>query len=344
MAHCDAFLRTHLHDYVNPDVSKRDISSALAAFTDLRPHRSTFVHNDGRQEELVNIDGTIPVNYKRVTYNIPICIYLAKNHPAEPPMGFVKPTQAMSIKPGKHVDSSGRIYLPYLHEWTPHSSDLMGMISILTIVFGEESPVFSKAVSTPYPTTVPPTIPIPTVYPEPFKQSDGTDLERQIKASLQSSVEENVNRRVGEIWAQVDAEMTTLRKTHEDLEQGKQRLDEMLKKSDRETDKVKQASAVLLEKHAQINEAITQLENRDKVDIDSAIVPSTPLYKQLLNAFAEEQAVEDAIFLLAEGLKKHTIDLDVFLKEVRELSRRQFLLRATVQKCRQVAKLPPLTV
>lgn len=63
----------------------------------------------------------------------------------------------MSIKPGKHVDSSGRIYLPYLHEWTPHHSDLMGMISILTIVFGEESPVFSKgsgaapATSTPYP-------------------------------------------------------------------------------------------------------------------------------------------------------------------------------------------------
>lgn len=86
MAYCDAYLRTHLQDYVNPDASKRDITNALATFTDLRPQKNTFHHNDGRQEDLVNISGTIPVNYKGSTYNIPICIYLSKNHPAEPPI------------------------------------------------------------------------------------------------------------------------------------------------------------------------------------------------------------------------------------------------------------------
>jgi len=32
-------------------------------------------------------------------------------------MIYVKPTANMQIKPGRHVDTSGRIYLPYLHEW-----------------------------------------------------------------------------------------------------------------------------------------------------------------------------------------------------------------------------------
>ena len=35
---------------------------------------------------------------------------------------------------------------------------------------------------------------------------------------------------------------------------------------------------------------------------------------RLLNAFAEEQATEDAIYYLGEALRKGVIDLDVFLK------------------------------
>lgn len=38
-------------------------------------------------------------------------------HPYNPPMCYVRPTIAMEIRPSKHVDNSGKIYLPYLHEW-----------------------------------------------------------------------------------------------------------------------------------------------------------------------------------------------------------------------------------
>ena len=51
------------------------------------------------------------------TYNIPVCLWLLDTYPYNPPMIFVKPTANMQIKPGRHVDMSGRIYLPYLHEW-----------------------------------------------------------------------------------------------------------------------------------------------------------------------------------------------------------------------------------
>jgi Vps23 core domain len=35
---------------------------------------------------------------------------------------------------------------------------------------------------------------------------------------------------------------------------------------------------------------------------------------RLLNAFAEEQATEDAIYYMGEALRKGVIELDVFLK------------------------------
>lgn len=60
---------------------------------------------------------------------------------------------------------------------------------------------------------------------------------------------------------------------------------------------------------------------------------------RLLNAFAEEAALEDAIYYMGDALRRGVIDLDVFLRQVRTLSRKQFMLRAIMQKCRQKAGL-----
>lgn len=61
-------------------------------------------------------------------YNIPICIWLMDTHPDVPPICYVKPTADMHVKISMYVDHSGKIYLPYLHDWnrvsfyTYHSS------------------------------------------------------------------------------------------------------------------------------------------------------------------------------------------------------------------------------
>lgn len=60
---------------------------------------------------------------------------------------------------------------------------------------------------------------------------------------------------------------------------------------------------------------------------------------RILNSYAEEAALEDTIYYVGEALRRGVIDLDVFLKQVRSLSRRQFMLRALMQKCRQKAGL-----
>lgn len=56
-------------------------------------------------------------------YNIPVCLWLLDTYPYNPPICFVKPTSAMMIKTGKHIDANGKIYLPYLHEWKHVSSN-----------------------------------------------------------------------------------------------------------------------------------------------------------------------------------------------------------------------------
>ena len=50
-------------------------------------------------------------------------------------------------------------------------------------------------------------------------------------------------------------------------------------------------------------------------------------------------AIQDAIYYLSEGQRKGVLDCDAFLKKVRELSRKQFVVRATMQKAREKAGL-----
>lgn len=73
-------------------------------------------------------------------------------HPYNAPICYVKPTPDMHIKVSMYVDHNGKIYLPYLHDWLPNSSDLLGLIQVMIVTFGEHPPVYSKPKEqAPYP-------------------------------------------------------------------------------------------------------------------------------------------------------------------------------------------------
>lgn len=72
---------------------------------------------------------------------------------------------------------------------------------------------------------------------------------------------------------------------------------------------------LLKRKDDELSEALEKMENQsENNDIDDVIVPTAPLYKQILNLYAEENAIEDTIFYLGEALRRGVIDLEVFLK------------------------------
>ncbi|KAK3696962.1 hypothetical protein RRG08_023153 [Elysia crispata] len=456
------FLSSSKYKYQNE--AKFDIMKTLAQYKDLRPSLDPFVFNDGSQKKLVQLEGTIPVTYKGNLYNIPISLWIQDTHPYNPPMVFVKPTSTMQIKPSQHVDANGKVDIPVLREWRHPASDLLTVVQVLILMFGDECPVFSRASnrgpprqqplaypgSTPYPTNpggMPmPGMPYPPVsnsgppgyppaggvpyppYPSaggqgfpnhgmtppypasgyppvsqgggiggyppypansgnlsypgsqapgptpyagpggyppvtqfnnhqpPFSSSnnvgnaahpplftrDGTVTEADVKASLLSAVEDKIKRRLKETFAQAQAEMDVLTKTQTDLNHGKQKLEQIISDLEKEKEEISKNIRLLSEKDEEVKEAIQKMEGQEEVNIDEAVVTTTPLYRQLVDAFAEEQAIEDAIYYLGEALRKNVIELESFLKRVRELSRKQFILRATIQKCREKAGLPPL--
>lgn len=384
-------LEQHLRaGYSYPDATKRDYLKAIEHFKNLNPRWEKFAFSDGRFKDLLSLEGTIPINYKGSSYNIPVCIWLAETHPHSPPMCFVKPTQDMQIKTSMYVDFNGKIYLPYLHDWNPANSDLVGLIQVMVCAFGEYPPVFSKRRSDappplpPYPTQMNPYMPMPgvgnpvatpyppmpaagvqvnpitpypspmyppmggikyppypTAQPSPASQpgNTGTIGEEHIKASLLSAVQDKLKMKLNEEYAQCKAEFDILKQTSGELNSGKAKINDLIDKLNKEKGDLERNISILKDREAELQKAITELEEQGDIDVDEAVTTTAPLYKQILNAYAEEAATEDTIYYMGEGLRRGVIDLDVFLKQVRSLSHKQFMLRALIQKCRQKAGL-----
>lgn len=381
-----------LVNYIDPTATKKDVSECLKQYKALSCRYEEYVFNDGTVKQLINLQGTIPVRYKGNTYHIPICIWLLDTHPRYAPICYVKPTSDMHIKVSMYVDHNGKIYLPYLHEWTPMQSDLLGLIQVMIVTFGEYPPVYSKPKqpkeqATPYPTQsfmpqppsvtqspycpypgqqfppyppsaggygaygqqapggsyppyMPPSMPTASGYNSgynPTAQGTGTITEEHIKASLVSAVEDKLKRRIQEKVNQCQAEIQTLKRTQQELNEGQSKINDIVGRLERDQQELTKSIAVLKDKERELQQALDSLEKVDGIDVDEAVTTTAPLYKQLLNAYAEEAAIEDAVYFMGEALRSGVIDLEVFLKNVRQLSRKQFMLRALMQKCRQKA-------
>ncbi|XP_060767646.1 tumor susceptibility gene 101 protein isoform X1 [Neoarius graeffei] len=387
MAVNENVIRKMSKSYKYRDLTMREITHVINQYKDLKPLMDTYVFNDGSNRELLSLTGTVPVSFKGNVYNIPICLWLLDTYPFNPPICFVKPTSAMMIKTGKHVDANGKIYLPYLHEWKHPESDLFGLIQVMIVVFGEEPPVFARpttqtaypgfqaagppnasylpntpntqfvqsyspnpgsfqgypypAASSGYPATSATTHYTPTTAAGPSR--DATIGEDTIRASLVSAVSDKLRRRMKEEMDRAQAELDALKRTEEDLKRGQKKLEEMVSKLDQEIADVDRNVDLLKKKDEELTAALDKMEQQsENNDIDELIVPTAPLYRQILNLYAEENAIEDTIFYLGEALRRDVIDLDIFLKHVRLLSRKQFQLRALMQKARKTAGLSDL--
>lgn len=398
-----------LSKYRDPFVTKKHVIEVLDSYQALTFKLDQYVFNDGKTKDLFNLRGTIPIVFKNNSYNIPVCIWVMDTHPQNAPLCYVTPTPDMHIKVSMYIDHNGKVYLPYLHDWQPYSSDLLGLIQVMAVTFGEFPPVFSNPRSNPtpypphsfmpqpdtsssgymssypsagnayppYPTYQNNFPPYPTAggassnsaYPPdsgsgypPYMSSGGgyphaspsyppqpptstaasttgTITEEHIKASLISAIEDKLRRRIQEKVNQSHAEMQTLKRTKVELVDGSTKIQDIINKLQREENELKKNISVLEEKDKELEKSLEVLNKVDGIDVDEAVITTAPLYRQLLDAYSDEAATEDAIYYLGEALRAGVIDLEVFLKHVRQLSRKQFMLRALMQRCRQKAGL-----
>ncbi|KAK4746223.1 hypothetical protein SAY87_012535 [Trapa incisa] len=135
----------------------------IDAYPSLTPQTAAFTYKDGHTVNLLQADGTVPMPFQGVTYNIPVVIWLMETYPRHPPCVYVNPTRDMAIKRSHpHVNPSGLVAISYLHNWLHPSSSLVELVRELSLVFSRDPPLYSQR---PPPPTTPNPSPNPTPSP-----------------------------------------------------------------------------------------------------------------------------------------------------------------------------------
>jgi len=327
--------------YRYSDRTREDMLEVSANCRGLRPVTETHVYNDGTEQLLLALAGTIPIQHKGSIYNIPIAIWLLDTHPYNAPMVFVKPTPDMRIKVSDYVHHDGKVSLPYLQEWKPGSSELLLLIQVLIITFQDDPPVYSVQVTTPpYPSVgSPPNVPYNSqAYSYPATGIPRTSSVSPIRRGFLSVAEEKLRERLEAIHRNTEAE----RQAGIRLQNGTERLSMMMTRVEDEKLILQENLNICQNEVSQLDKKIIgtqkEVENREAT-IEESVQAPKPLYKQIVNAYAEEAALDDGIYFVSEGFRSGKMDLDQFEKSIRKLARKQFMVRLLLHKCREKAGL-----
>ncbi|XP_061891159.1 tumor susceptibility gene 101 protein-like [Entelurus aequoreus] len=141
MTHCKNSLKKMLpKTYLRKQVA-HEIYVALIHFRSLSPVVNDYVYNDGTTKVLMSLTGTLPIFFKDVRYNIPVCVWLEESYPQSAPICYVRPTSEMMILQGHYVSSNGEVLLPYLQDWKQGQCDLISLLQVMTATFGDLPPI-----------------------------------------------------------------------------------------------------------------------------------------------------------------------------------------------------------
>ena len=372
--------------YSDPPKVSRDSSSLLASLEgyNLDPVVSQIYENDGSASPpILMFNGTIPMPYRGVTYNIPVNIYLPPNYPARPPVAYVRPTSTMMVKKSHpHVaQADGKIYMPYLHQWTPRFN-LIDLIINMSSVFSADPPVVSKPVQPPSYFSATTTFTQPAQNQPTYQSQQSAEeirLAQEIsqreeeerkkreeemqKKKMQAYEDQIINEKKTEINTKISstlhyhengvkteiytclydmvrmkrAEETTLSDDHPDsqfklLRDQKEKLENYKEQLDTQTEQLKNFVETLKSQ----KEGSSGMDWKNPESVDNIAVPNNIHSRQMLELSAENAAITDLMYFLDKALAKGTIPLDVHLKQIRRLAKKQFLVKAHLLKVGQV--------
>ncbi|PVU91584.1 hypothetical protein BB561_004326 [Smittium simulii] len=122
------------------------IEHALTTWLSLLPRVEEYIFPNGTRQSLLNLYGTIPVNFMNSTFNIPVSIWFTRDFPKKPPHFYVTPTPDMVLKKSTNVKKRGRVITSYIEQWDKDDKDmtLFSLINQVISIFSQQPPVFAK--------------------------------------------------------------------------------------------------------------------------------------------------------------------------------------------------------
>ena len=193
---------------------------------------------------------------------------------------------------------------------------------IIRVTFSETPPIFSK----PKKTLTIKKNDWDSVWEEHFPDED----EKVLKQFFIKSLSETCRAKLGEEFAKTKAEVDSLHSTNKELLERQEKLADILKNIDLNNIAVQNSKDLLKDTEQYVrkcNEIQSKEFSRENVD---EVVEIEPSHKTLLELIVVDEALKDTIYALGHLLNEGTISLEVYLKKIRDLSRKQFVVRQKI--------------
>lgn len=341
----DEVLRSLPYQYQFPQRLRDDVSALLNRCNTLQPSQQTF-SGQGRQQTLFYLSGVLPIGFGGATYNIPVTIYFDPPYPRQPPRCFVTPTNGMALKTGHaNVDQGGMIYMPYLSNWNERSSTLADLMATISSVFSQAPPVYSTSTASKFsqqqqamPVAKATAMPVATAKAMPVataKPAAAMPVAQARPRSTREVMLDELTTNAKKRWVQL---------LQEPVQDGNKALETRGKLQDEQAALSGQVEA--LQRRAARNQhhetELREMEGALQVFVDQAAAKEfsvddlkdqdDPDAQQVLDLLAEEMALEEYSVALDELLAAGKISVDDFLRESREMSRKQFICQKTRKK------------
>jgi ESCRT-I complex subunit TSG101 len=163
-------------------------------------------------------------------------------------------------------------------------------------------------------------LPAPPIPPNPEKDALLHALSQTLVAQTYRTLESNKSA-VAPLLAQQSALRNAQQVLQSELEQ-LQQLDGILDINER----------VLGKAMHEAEQVMRDAAGRRRPEVDEILVCPTVVGSQLYNLVADQKSCEEARLMLIRGLDRGRINLDVFVKQTRSLSREEFLKKALLKK------------
>ncbi|VVA97308.1 unnamed protein product [Arabis nemorensis] len=319
---------------------RQHLLNLVSSYSSLEPKTATFTHNDGRSVILLQADGTIPMPFQGVSYNIPVVIWLLESYPRHPPCVYVNPTRDMIIKrPHSNVSPSGLVSLSYLTDWVYPSSNLVDLAAQLSAAFSRDPPLYSqRRPQPPSPSIGSGYQPPSRTYPPHHHHQQQTDDAAEVyKRNAINKLVDMLHGDLVLMRSGREAEAEELLSLQGSLKRREEEINRGLEEMVEEKERLEQQLQVISMNTDFLDSWIRENKGKAKnlvvdLDIDNAFECIETLSKQMLDCTALDLAIEDVVYSMDKSFREGSLPFDQYLRNVRLLSREQFFYRATAAK------------
>lgn len=286
------------------------------------------------------------LNFNGDPFSLNIEIWLPRSFPFQAPLVFILPTATQSLRPSGLVDAAGRVNHSYLAYWhTRPTSTLIEMMNYLHPAFCQDPPIFleqKRAPSAPapqFPVRAPAPQQLPVRPPEP--QLSLVQMKDELKKKLISRYER--------LQSDLTTDTDRILAENAVLHKGSEKINKAISAIGDEIIAVQEETQQMSAKCASMNEMIEQLRSSGSLDVDKLVIPQGPISKQyhnrinifltcfrIIGELVKELAAQDCLYALSKAFEKGGIDLNVYLRLVREQAREEFMSKALILKIREI--------